>query len=702
MKAEKWISGLNGAILAFLLSFGSMGCLVSGFGLTVSMATLALNCGLLALTGALCFLLKRGDAITACIFALVLGYLWRRGILVSSFETLVYEISSRYDGGYNWGVAGKSGGDMTAALVISASLIALCVTRTVCRRDTSFLALSLPLLPLLLCMVVTDTVPGEGYLFLLLLGMVLLLLTGSLRRSDPGQANTLTAMAALPAILALGLLFWLVPKDGYVNRTEEIQDTLIRWVASVPEFWEELTVSEDTVAAGDDRTPKVDLDDLGPRKQYTYAVMDVYSDTGGSLYLREQDYNEYNRVGWSYTVNRRESFGLGGQVEWEDAGRVTVTTKRVRDVVYYPYYPAADILLAGGCVVNDRGMTSYEMERYVLPGNWKQRLSSEEGTPSVQLPIAGSGMPVGYTKLPSDTREWAQELLTTILTDEKTDTEKADTIAAYVRNSAAYDLDTAKMDEDAEDFVRWFLEESDTGYCVHFATAAAVLLRAAGVDARYVTGYLVQARAGETVTVTAAQAHAWVEYYESQLDTWIVLEATPGDLTGGGPTETTEETETETAGETETVPQTDPRETESGAGTEATKGTEPTETDTGEPGEAPEKPKGSAWWLLWLLIPAGIWLQREVRLGLRRDRMHRGGANRRALALWREATLYGKILKHRPPAELEALAQKAKYSQYTLTTQELMVFDAWLRDARRRIKSMPWYLRLLYRLVYAV
>lgn len=702
MKAEKWISGLNGAILAFLLSFGSMGCLASGFGLTVSMPTLAWYCGLLALTGALCFLLKRGDAIAACIFALALGYLWRRGILISSFETLVYEISLRYDGGYHWGVAGKPGSEVLTALLTSASLIALCVTRTVCRRDTSFLALSLPLIPLLLCAVVTDTVPGETYLFLLLLGMVLLLLTGNLRRSDPAQANTLTAMAALPAILALGLLFWLVPKESYVNQTEEIQDTLIQWAASVPELWEELTVSEDTVAAGDDRTPKVDLSNLGPRKQYTYAVMDVYSDTGGSLYLREQDYNEYNRVGWTYTVNRQESFGLGSQAEWENAGRVTVTTKRERDVFYYPYYPAEDVLLAGGCVVNDQGLTSYEVERYALPGNWKQLLSSGEGTSAIEFPLGSSAALVGYTRLPSDTREWAEELLATILTDEKTDTEKADTIAAYVRNSATYDLNTAKMDADAEDFVRWFLEESDTGYCVHFATAAAVLLRAAGVDARYVTGYLVQARAGETVTVTAAQAHAWVEYYESQLGTWIVLEATPGDLTGGGSSENTEETVTDPTGETETVPQTDPVETESGAGTEATEGTDSSGTGTEEPEEEPENPKRWGRWLLWLLVPAGIWLQREIRLGLRRGQMHRGGANRRALALWREAALYGKLLKHRPPAELEALAQKAKYSQYTLTAQELKTFDVWLRDARRKIREKPWYLRLIYRFVFAV
>ena len=47
------------------------------------------------------------------------------------------------------------------------------------------------------------------------------------------------------------------------------------------------------------------------------------------------------------------------------------------------------------------------------------------------------------------------------------------------------------MDLDSEDFAIWFLTEADTGYCIHFATAAVVLLRAAGIPARYVDGYVV-------------------------------------------------------------------------------------------------------------------------------------------------------------------------------------------------------------------
>lgn len=701
MKPEKWISCLVGMVLAFLVSFGGMGCLISAFGLDVSMTVVGLGCGLAAVGGTFCYLLKRGDAIVACVFALTLGYLWRRGTLVTSFETLVYMISVRYDGGYGWGTLGKLSGTANVAVLIVGCVITLETARMVCRRDSLFPALTVALVPLLLCVVVTDTVPEEGYLFLLLLGIIILLLTGGLRRGDAGQANTLTAMAAVPLVIALGVLFWLVPRDSYVNRTEEMQDKLIQWAAGVPELWEDLTTSEKVVAANDDRTQRVDLESLGPRKEYTYAVMDVYAETGGTLYLREQDYDNYTGTGWTNTVNRREEFYRSGDIAWQNAGTVSIVTKRARDVFYYPYYPEEGLTLAGGCVVNDQSFTAYDVERYTLPVNWRQLLTGESGGGTqLQFPVGNAGS-TNYRKLPADTQAWAEGLLASVLTEGMTDTEKADAIADYVRGSALYDLNTEKMDSDAEDFARWFLEESDTGYCVHFATATAVLLRAAGVESRYVTGYLAQVRAGDWVTVTAAEAHAWVEYYESELGTWIVLEATPGDLTAGTG-ETTEATEPDPSGGTESVPRTDPTDTQPGIAAEATEGTNTGGAAGDDTPEEPEKQRRGSGWLLVVLLIAAVPAQREVRIRLRRGRMYRGGANRRALAMWREVTLCAKLLKRKAPGELEALAQKAKFSQHTLTAQELMVFDTWLREAKRQLKDKPWYLRLLYGLVFAL
>ena len=60
-------------------------------------------------------------------------------------------------------------------------------------------------------------------------------------------------------------------------------------------------------------------------------------------------------------------------------------------------------------------------------------------------------------------------------------------------------------------------------------------------------------------------------------------------------------------------------------------------------------------------------------------------------------------LLHQPsPETLEALAQKAKFSQHTLTAEELEQFTAYLTDARHQLEQKPLYLRLVYMYLYAV
>ena len=54
------------------------------------------------------------------------------------------------------------------------------------------------------------------------------------------------------------------------------------------------------------------------------------------------------------------------------------------------------------------------------------------------------------------------------------------------------------------------------------------------------------------------------------------------------------------------------------------------------------------------------------------------------------------------PVTLEALAQKAKFSQHTLTAEELEQFTAYLTDARHQLEQKPLYLRLVYMYLYAV
>ena len=72
-----------------------------------------------------------------------------------------------------------------------------------------------------------------------------------------------------------------------------------------------------------------------------------------------------------------------------------------------------------------------------------------------------------------------------------------------------------------------FLTETHTGHCEHFATATTLLLRAAGIPARYAVGYSVQdsARSGDYFIVRQRHAHAWTLAFIN--GRWIDFDTTP-------------------------------------------------------------------------------------------------------------------------------------------------------------------------------
>jgi len=72
-----------------------------------------------------------------------------------------------------------------------------------------------------------------------------------------------------------------------------------------------------------------------------------------------------------------------------------------------------------------------------------------------------------------------------------------------------------------------FLLQSRRGHCEYFASATVLLLRQAGIPARYVMGYAVQERDGDMLLARGRDAHAWaMAYVQGQ---WIYVDNTPAD-----------------------------------------------------------------------------------------------------------------------------------------------------------------------------
>ena len=107
--------------------------------------------------------------------------------------------------------------------------------------------------------------------------------------------------------------------------------------------------------------------------------------------------------------------------------------------------------------------------------------------------------------------------------------------------------------------------------------------------------------------------------------------------------------------------------------------------------------------LLWAFCGCGVLFgQYMVRRRMRRQKTLSGASNARALALWREILRRSKLLKKSPPAELLELAEKAKFSQHTLTVQERMALTAYLDSLNAELAKKPVLLRLFIRLIFAV
>jgi hypothetical protein len=74
-----------------------------------------------------------------------------------------------------------------------------------------------------------------------------------------------------------------------------------------------------------------------------------------------------------------------------------------------------------------------------------------------------------------------------------------------------------------------FLTQTRSGHCEYFATATVLLLRQAGVNARYITGYAVpeSARHGGTYLVRERHSHAWALVYHTDTAAWEQIDNTP-------------------------------------------------------------------------------------------------------------------------------------------------------------------------------
>ena len=156
-----------------------------------------------------------------------------------------------------------------------------------------------------------------------------------------------------------------------------------------------------------------------------------------------------------------------------------------------------------------------------------------------QLRAATGRYPVGLDsslRLPRNSPLIIEQTARAVTAGTATPYDAAVALQTYLRGSE-FTYDTAApvadgYDGGGVDVVGTFLEVK-RGYCVHFASAMAVMARSLGIPARIAIGYLPGSRSSNPIegrdrfNVDAHDLHAWPELYFTGIG-WLPFEPTPG------------------------------------------------------------------------------------------------------------------------------------------------------------------------------
>ena len=286
----------------------------------------------------------------------------------------------------------------------------------------------------------------------------------------------------------------------------------------------------------------------------------------------------------------------------------------------------------------------------------------------------------------------------------------ANAVIAQIQSENTYTLSPGTTPQ-GQDFVEHFLFESHEGYCVHFASAAAALLRAAGVPARYAEGYTVSPEDPQSsdgwINVPDSRAHAWVEIYASGVG-WIPVEATPGGSDNEiYPVPQPEESSTAPS----SLPSSSSSETpETSASSSEPSGTPDTDSLTGEVN--PEKAAYVSFIiplmavLLLLLLTGGLLFNRWLHMKVWQKKFSQPNRQQAAIAVYDYlqkllfALQEARCKVDELPQELTELALAARFSRHTFKEEDVQKLLSYAQILRRQTgKKLSWWQRFLLKYV---
>ena len=546
--------------------------------------------------------------------------------------------------------------------------------------------------------------PSVFVIVCLMLFWALLLIGGNYYGEESNQGRTLSILALPLAALLCALVLWQKPAEydynaqptDMVEKFDRLGSAFSSWINSreggLNLFPGETAQQSGTSSAESDNSPirfpgvswgigdgALSLNSSASARDREKLILRVRAEADGYMYLRCFSYGDYTGTGWRRAEEPENDissldFTALALADKADSARHSLDIRFASgvDVAAVPYY---SVQSADSDIYVPAEGRNYSASYYSSDGSWDS-LSLPEEYAQDELSYR-SYATTEYTALPEGTKANVLQLIQQAGLRADSPDIIAE-VASYVRSCASYDLDTQPYP--TEDYAVYFLQNAETGYCVHYATAAAVIYRALGIPARVTDGFLFRAQAGEVVDVLQANEHAWVEVYLDGLG-WIPVEVTgSGGVTEPAPQEAAM---TETPGE-ETPPpleSTEPNDGEESAPPVQTP--QPSDTIPVGPIHTQTEPESKStsrtlirfWNALTLILLLAVLfsllpVSRLLRLRLRQRRISHPDRKKAAVWVWKtavKASRYGAEL----PESITACAEKAAFSQHGISEEEL-------------------------------
>ncbi|WP_183086410.1 transglutaminaseTgpA domain-containing protein [Mycetocola zhadangensis] len=285
-----------------------------------------------------------------------------------------------------------------------------------------------------------------------------------------------------------------------------------------------------------------DLRRPGGARQFTYSTT-----TDESLYFRLLTLDQFDGTTWSASraservLNEPDLLVDVPGLSTEVATEPTTTTVEVGSMVA-PWIP---VPFPSVRVVGLSGRWLWDVDGLTL----SSRLSSANGQSYIaesvlikptreQLIAAPGAYPSEvsrFLELPPDIPQIITDTAREAVGDATNGFDKAYALQHYLRSTDfTYSIEAPVedgYDGDGFDVIARFLEKK-SGYCVHYASAMAIMARTLDIPARVSLGYLPGDRLGgagerRNYTVASDDLHSWPELYFSGIG-WVPFEPTPG------------------------------------------------------------------------------------------------------------------------------------------------------------------------------